>query len=221
MKIVETSDGSKTVYNEKVKEHYHSTFGAVQESKHVFIEAGFNFVANNFNHFNILEVGFGTGLNALLTYFESEKKGIKINYVGVEPEMLSEKNAAELNYEKFIDNNEAKGIFTKIHSSPNNYPFYLSDNFILNKLTEKVQDIAFKPQSFGLVYFDAFSPEAQPELWTKEIFKNIYDALITNSVLVTYCVKGDVKRALKEVGFEIEKIPGPEGKREILRALKV
>jgi tRNA U34 5-methylaminomethyl-2-thiouridine-forming methyltransferase MnmC len=135
--------------------------------------------------------------------------------------MLSEKNAAELNYEKFIDNNEAKGIFTKIHSSPNNYPFYLSDNFILNKLTEKVQDIAFKPQSFGLVYFDAFSPEAQPELWTKEIFKNIYDALITNSVLVTYCVKGDVKRALKEVGFEIEKIPGPEGKREILRALKV
>lgn len=221
MKIVETSDGSRTIYNEDIKEHYHSTFGAVQESRHIFIESGFNFVANNFNHFNILEVGFGTGLNAFFTYFESEKKGTKINYIGVEPEMLTEKEISELNYDEFINNADAKEIFNKIHISPSNQPFYLSDNFILNKINEKIQDISFRPQSFSLVYFDAFSPEVQPELWTKELFKNIYDALITNSVLVTYCVKGDVKRALKEVGFEIEKIPGPVGKREILRALKV
>jgi tRNA U34 5-methylaminomethyl-2-thiouridine-forming methyltransferase MnmC len=220
MKVILTADGSKTIFNETINEHYHSIFGAVQESKHIFIETGYNFVAKSFNHFNILEIGFGTGLNALLTYFESEKKGIKNNYIGVEPEMLSEKNVFELNYDKFIDDPTAKEIFTKIHTSPNNYPFYISDNFILNKLTDKIQNIEFKPQSFGLAYFDAFSPEVQPELWTKDVFKKIYDSMITNSVLVTYCVKGNVKRALKEVGFEIEKVPGPEGKREILRAIK-
>lgn len=221
MKIISTADGSKTIYNETLNEHYHSIFGAVQESKHVFIESGFKNVAKSFNHFNILEVGFGTGLNALLTYFESESSGTKINYIGVDPFMLSEKIASELNYDEFINKKEAKEIFYKIHSSANNYPFYISDNFIINKLSEKIQDISFKPQSFGLVYFDAFSPEVQPEMWTKDIFYNIYNAMITNSILVTYCVKGKVKTILKEVGFDIEKIPGPKGKREILRAVKI
>ena len=220
-KIVNTSDGSHTLYNETINEHYHSQFGAINESRHIFIDAGFKFVANSFNHFNILEVGFGTGLNAFLTFFEAQKLKRKINYIAVEPNIVDSEIINNLNYPSLIDEEDSKKIFDEIQNGKWGFPFYLSDDFIMNKINEKIQDISFKPSSIGLVYFDAFSPQVQPEMWSVEIFKNLYDAMITNSVLVTYSCKGDVKRALKEAGFDVEKIPGPEGKREIIRALKV
>ncbi len=221
IQIAITEDGSHTLYNNTLGEHYHSTHGAIQESQHIFIEAGLNALEKKSGSINILEIGFGTGLNALLTYQELETKAFKINYVAIEPIMLDKSIYTQLNYTDLLNNKTLLDIFIKMHEIPCDVPHFISDNFILNKIEGKLQELELSENAFDLVYFDAFSPEIQPELWDEEIFKILYASMKNNSILTTYSAKGIVKRALKSAGFEIENLPGPIGKRQITRAKKV
>lgn len=220
-KLVITDDNSHTVFNENIGEHYHSTHGAIQESKHIFIEAGLKAAKVISNNINILEIGFGTGLNALLSYSESEFSGLKINYIAIEPYPIENEIYLQLNYSEVLNNQKLKNILTDIHQKPWNIPFYVSDNFILNKVNAKIQDIQLTDNVFDIVYFDAFSPQFQPELWTEDIFRKIFNSMKNNGILTTYSSKGDVKRAMKKVGFKLELLPGPAGKRHIIRAMKI
>ena len=204
-----------------LNEHYHSTNGALQESELVFIQHGLHYVPACIKEINLLEVGFGTGLNALLTVLEAKKQRRKINYVAIEPEPLPGEILEKLNFPSVIGSTEAEGYFKKLHESNWLYPAFLSDYFILSKLKARLQDIALRDEQFHLVFFDAFGPDVQPELWTEEIFAQLFKCLKPDGILVTYSCKGTVKRALKAAGFTIEKLPGPAGKREVLRAMKI
>ncbi len=215
-----TADGSHTLFVPELNEHYHSTNGALQESQLVFIENGLHYLPECLKEINVLEVGFGTGLNALLTVLEAKKQKQKINYVAIEPRPVDPVLAASLNYASVIGGTEAAGYFKKLHASAWSHPEFLSDYFILSKIEARLEDISLKDNQFHLVYFDAFGPDVQPELWTQEIFTILFNCLKPEGVLVTYSCKGTVKRALMAAGFTIEKLPGPAGKREVLRAMK-
>lgn len=213
-----TDDGSHTMYNYRVGENYHSSHGAVQESKHIFINAGLESVdVNNKEQVNILEVGFGTGLNALLSYLWSNEKSIPVVYHGYEPYPITIEEALKLNYpgQLFVD----QELFLLLHSSKNMLK-NLSANFSLLINEELIENVVLPLNLYDVVFFDAFSPEVQPEMWNVDIFTNIYNSLKNEGVLTTYSCKGTVKRSLKESGFIIEKLPGPPGKREFLRAWK-
>ncbi|MDO9254813.1 MAG: tRNA (5-methylaminomethyl-2-thiouridine)(34)-methyltransferase MnmD [Bacteroidales bacterium] len=216
-----TEDGSHTLFVPDLNEHYHSTHGALQESEMVFIQNGLHRITACIKEINVLEVGFGTGLNALLTVLESKKQRRKINYVAVEPEPIAAGILENLNYPTVIGGTEAAGYYKKINEAGWVYPTFLSDYFILSKIQAKLEDISLKDEQFHLVYFDAFGPDVQPELWTEQIFTQLHKCLKKNGILVTYSCKGTVKRALKAAGFTIEKLPGPAGKREVLRATKI
>jgi len=216
-----TADGSHTLFVTDLNEHYHSTNGALQESELVFIQNGFHHLAACLKDINVLEVGFGTGLNALLSVLESKKQRRKINYVAIEPEPVDSSILEKLNYALVIGGTEAAGYFKKLHDSSWTYPAFLSDYFILSKIQAKLEDITLRDEQFNLIFFDAFGPDVQPELWTEEIFIKLFKCLKTGGILVTYSCKGTVKRALKAAGFTIEKLPGPAGKREVLRAMKL
>jgi len=218
--IETTADGSHTLFVPHLNEHYHSTNGALQESELVFIENGLHHIPGCIKEINVLEVGFGTGLNALLTVLESKKQKRKINYIAVEPEPVADDVLEKLNYASVIGSTEAVGYYKKIHEAGWIYPSFLSDYFIISKIKAMLQDISLRDDQFHLVYFDAFGPEVQPELWTEQVFAQLYRCMKPEGILVTYSCKGTVKRALKSAGFEIEKLPGPAGKREVLRAMK-
>lgn len=216
--IILTDDGSHTIFLPHLNENYHSTFGAIEESKHIFIDAGFKTLINSHKVINIFELGFGTGLNALLTYFETKKT--KVNYTAVESNPLKESFYRKLNYPELFNKEYSKEVFLKLHRSDWNKEIVLNENFTIKKLDDKIQNIKLADNSFDLVYFDAFAPDIQPELWTEQIFKKIASAMKTNGILLTYSAKGSVKRALKKSGFTVEGLPGPTGKREITRARK-
>jgi tRNA U34 5-methylaminomethyl-2-thiouridine-forming methyltransferase MnmC len=217
IEIIKTSDGSHSLYLKDRDETYHSKHGAIQESRHVFIGAGLRpIIESGLKEINILEVGFGTGLNALLTLIEAEKSKLVIRYTSLEAFPLSIEVINQLNYGTVL---EADNEFKKIHESPWKEPQKISSNFTLKKEETRLED--FEPEDqFDLVYFDAFAPTVQPELWTESIFRKMYAALNNGGVLVTYCSKGAVRRAMIAVGFTVERLPGPPGKREILRARK-
>lgn len=215
--IITTSDGSKTIHLPDWDESYHSKHGAVQEAYHVFIKNGLNLFNNT--TVNILEIGFGTGLNAIITYLESEKRGLQINYTGVEAYPVEVSEALEMNYTEALNFEDSNGIFEKMHQIPSGKITALSDNFNIEKRTiffDQITDI----EAFDLIYFDAFGFRVQPELWSTEIFEKMYKALKNNGVLVTYAARGVVKRSMQEVGFTVEKLAGPPGKREMMRAFK-
>lgn len=218
--IIQTADGSDTLYVSSLKEHYHSINGAVAESMHVFIQSGFREISSSKKNINVLEVGFGTGLNALLTFNEAKIHSIKVNYIGVEPEPISMALAAQLNLGEFNSDNKTREVFVKMHSIRHNLPFYISDNFILNILEAGIQSIQLSDSSFDLVYFDAFAPDVQPEMWQEDVFRKLYYSMNYDGILVTYSAKGEVRRRLQAVGFEVERLPGALGKREMLRATK-
>jgi len=215
--IVITGDGSQTLYVKELDEHYHSTYGAITESRHVFIEAGFLFL--NRDPVKVLEIGFGTGLNTYLTLIEADRSEITVDYCGIEKYPHHPEVIADLNYPDHF-NDKYSNSFRLIHEGPWNKSFFLSESFTLKKVKE---DIAIWPidDTFDIVYFDAFAPGKQPELWTPEIFSKIFEALSPGGVITTYASKGDVRRALSSVGFQTEKLQGPPGKREMLRARKV
>lgn len=217
LKPVLTSDNSHTFFDKRTGEHYHSTFGAIQESEHIFIKAGLDYKSQKSTEVNILEVGFGTGLNALLTYKYSKDNFLNINYFAIEAYPIEQNEAEILNYPAIL--NMGKEDFQKMHKKTEE-TIKIGERFIIQKQFDKLELVEFAKKQFDIVYFDAFSPEAQPELWTENIFKMIFDSMKINGVLTTYSCKGIVKRALKSAGFQIEKLPGPPGKREFLRAEK-
>jgi len=216
-KIITTADGSKTIYLPEWNEHYHSKHGAIQEAYHVFIEKGLFHLSENAKKISIIEMGFGTGLNALITLFEANKLGLQIDYTGVEAYPVDKEELNSLNYTEHFSDDGIKDAFEMMHEIPWEIRHEITKKFSLTKHKHFFSEINFKDQ-FDLVYFDAFGPRVQPGLWTKEIFKKMFLALKPNGVLVTYSAKGSVRRDLLEVGFAVERLPGPPGKREMLRA---
>ncbi|MGJ8737929.1 tRNA (5-methylaminomethyl-2-thiouridine)(34)-methyltransferase MnmD [Zobellia laminariae] len=216
-KIITTGDGSKTIQISEWDEQYHSKHGAVQEAYHVFIKHGLSLFFGK--KVAILEIGFGTGLNALITHIESKKNNTEVAYRGVEAYPVSTEELEQLNYISELKAEEFQKDFEKMHQSPWESDILISENFILEKEQKLFADIADE-NVFDLVYFDAFGARVQPELWTEEIFLKMYRAMKEGGVLVTYAAKGSVRRAMLAVGFEVERLPGPPGKREMLRARK-
>ena len=215
--IITTADGSTSIHIPAWNEQYHSKHGAIQEAYHVFIKSGLSFV--NKTELSILEIGLGTGLNCFITFLEGKQRNLKINYTGVEAFPINEKEKKLLNFVKQLKAVEYQRVFDQIHESNWDIKTALSARFIFEKQQRKFQEITTK-STHDLIYFDAFGPRVQPELWTEAIFKKMYDALKKGGILVTYSAKGSVRRAMLSVGFSVEKIPGPPGKREMLRAVK-
>lgn len=199
------------------QEQYHSKHGAIQEAYHVFIKSGLDLFENQ--EINILEIGFGTGLNAFITLIEFDKQNLKVNYTGVEAYPVSIEELNQLNYLEELKSLSRKDDFDLMHTSPWGDKVEIVENFNLKK-----EQILFKEISaiaeYDLIYFDAFGARVQPELWTVEIFQIMFNAMKSNGYLVTYAAKGSVRRAMQEVGFLVERLPGPPGKREMLRAKK-
>ena len=215
--IIITSDGSTTIHLPAWNENYHSTHGAIQEAYHVFIEMGYKSVQKE--SFSILEIGFGTGLNAFITLLETAKDQKKINYVGVEAYPVREDELLALNYVSELDTRNLSHKFEEMHLTPWNKPQEVTPNFTLTKrqmFFHNLHDVA----TFDLIYFDAFGARVQPDLWTEEIFGLMFTALKPGGKLVTYAAKGSVRRAMQVVGFVVERLPGPPGKREMLRGTK-
>lgn len=215
--IIITNDGSTTIHIPDWNENYHSTHGAIQEAKHVFIKNGLDLLQNQ-KSISLLEIGFGTGLNAFITFLETLDKE-KVNYVGVEAYPISSEEIAQMNYVSELQATQYQVIFDKMHSCDWESQQNITNNFILTKRRQFFQDIDDKEQ-YDLIYFDAFGFPLQPELWSEVIFKKMFDALLPNGVLVTYACRTSIKNAMLSVGFSIEKLPGAPGKREMLRAIK-
>ena len=214
-KLVITNDGSHSIFNAEMNECYHSKHGAIVEAEHVFIKNGL--LAENKKQFNILEIGFGTGLNALLTAQKAKQKNISVNYHGIELYPVETANYIQLNFCELIgaDNSE----LLKLHECNWETENKIHDFFKLTKNKIALEDYTSNTK-FDIIYFDAFSPEKQPQLWTAKIFKNMHNLLKEDGFLVTYCAKGVVKRTMKEVGFKIIVLDGPPGKRQMTRANK-
>lgn len=220
--IITTKDGSKTIHLPDWNENYHSHHGAFQEAMHVFIEMGLREQHKSQKEISILEVGFGTGLNAILTYAEVADSEIQINYSSIEAFPVSSEEIEMLDYGSFPSISSHKNVYEKMHEVEWNEMQEITSNFSLLKHETTLQDfIANNSQPvYDLIYFDAFGPRVQPDLWNKEIFEGMFNCLKSNGILVTYCAKGQVRRDLQEVGFLVEKLPGPPGKREMLRGVK-
>lgn len=218
--IITTEDGSSTIHLPEWNEQYHSKHGAIQEAKHVFIKMGLRkLLEKEHENISILEIGFGTGLNALVTWQELKGRDVVINYTGVEAYPVAEEEISQLNYAAELDDAEALGIYNKLHIIAWEKPGIITEKFTLHK-QKKFFDEIDDEKLYNLIYFDAFGARVQPELWTEEIFRKMFRALNPGGILVTYAARGSVRRAMLEVGFLVEKLPGPPGKREMLRALK-
>ncbi len=215
--IIITADGSKTIHLEDWDENYHSKHGAVQEAYHVFIKNGLSLFNNR--NVAILEIGFGTGLNALITLIEAKKHGLTVHYTGVEAFPVISKEWEQLHYCSELDAEAYEPLFRNMHESASECNVAISKDFVLNKQIKKFQEINDE-DLYDLIYFDAFGARVQPELWTESIFLKMYLSLRSSGVLVTYAAKGSVRRAMQAVGFTTERLPGPPGKREMLRAVK-
>jgi tRNA U34 5-methylaminomethyl-2-thiouridine-forming methyltransferase MnmC len=220
-KIIITEDGSSSISIPKINVTYHSVHGAIQESNHVFIEAGLKSVRPlvTASRINIFEMGFGAGLNALLTLIESEKSEQKIYYETIELLPLNNEEIKSLNYCEQLRRNDLQKIFEQMHYCDWEKEITITHNFIFKKIKTSLLNFQTS-ESFELIYFDAFDPNIQPELWTKEIFEKMFSILNPGGILVTYSSKGEVRRAMQAIGFSVEKIQGPQGKREIIRAGK-
>ncbi len=214
-----TEDGSHTLYVPELDEHYHSTHGAIQESLHVYLEAGLHHCDKP--EVNLLEIGFGTGLNAFLTLLDTEKSKKTVKYTSLERYPVSCVDARMFNYSKLLDPSQEEK-FMRLHSSAWSVWEEITPNFHLKKLQmDATNPDGFQPEGlFDIIYYDAFAPEKQPNMWTQEIFNRLYILSNQEAILTTYCAKGAVRRMLQSAGYQVERLPGPPGKREILRAVK-
>jgi len=215
--IITTDDGSVTIYLPEMQETYHSKFGAIQEANHVFIQNGLHLKQGQ--PIAVLEIGFGTGLNAFITFLESVKSNHVINYTGVEAYPVEPQHSALLNYVTQMEATHYLDAFNRMHSSPWNAEIALNDNFKLTKRKQFFEDID-DVNAYDLIYFDAFGYPSQPHLWSEAIFAKMYAALRPGGILVTYACRSVIKNNMKAVGFTTTKLPGPPGKREMLRAVK-
>lgn len=214
-----TEDGSHTLYVPELDEHYHSTHGAIQESLHVYLESGLGY--HKKMEINLLEIGFGTGLNAFLTLLNTEKSKKTIRYTSLERYPVSLDDARMFNYSKLLDPSQEEE-FMLLHSSPWEEWIEITPRFHLKKCRMDASNLDyFQPETlFDVIYYDAFAPEKQPNMWTQEIFERLYSLSNPGAVVTTYCAKGVVRRMLQSAGYKTERLPGPPGKREILRAVK-
>ena len=217
MKLEQTADGSYTLYVPELDEHYHSVKGALTESKHIFIDMGLKHSSVTSPH--ILEIGLGTGLNCVLTLLEAKESQRHVYYTGIERYPLNEEIIRKLNYPSIIGK-ECEVDYFAIHQAPWEEDVCLSPWFTLHKMEGDFTHYSFE-QKYDIIYFDAFAPEKQPEMWEQSLFDNLYQVLNEGGILTTYCAKGVVRRMLQTAGFKVERLPGPPGgKREILRATK-
>ena len=216
LKVIATADGSKTLKITSWNEHYHSTHGAVADAKHVYIKNGLKF--SHSKHLSIFEMGFGTGLNAFLTYLNAKEK--HIDYYSIDKKPLPIELIDQLDYVEQLNVKAEENIFKQMHHSKWNNRCKLSSNFNLYKIHDSIQNHTLVTH-FDLVYYDAFGPRVQSELWQKEIFEKLVKHIKKEGVLVTYCAKGEVKRILKALGMRVESLAGPPGKREMIRAIRL
>lgn len=212
-----TADGSSTLVVEGWEEPYHSMHGAIQEAYHVFIEKGLRH--SGLSSLSILEMGFGTGLNALITLKEANALNKFITYTAIEAYPASAEEIGQLNYIAKLGAQNLHEAFMEMHTGPWEKSIKISDTFTLLKKQCDITRFEADDQ-YNLIYFDAFGARVQPELWTEAVFLNMFKALSEGGVLVTYAAKGSVRRAMQAVGFYVERLPGPPGKREMLRATK-
>ena len=223
--IVITADGSSTIHLPEWDEHYHSKYGAIQEAYHVFIKQGLlHFLhpelgSGSHQKTTILEIGFGTGLNDFITLLEAEKLNTHVNYFAVEAYPVAMNEVLQLNYPTQLEANKHAPLFKEMHEVSWEEAHAVTKHFSLTKQNRFFFEINER-DAYNIIYFDAFGARVQPELWTETIFKKMYEALKDNGILVTYAAKGSVRRAMQAVGFTVEKLPGPPGKREMLRATK-
>ena len=215
--IIQTADGSKTLYIPDFEEHYHSIHGALSEAQHVFVKHGLKSIPKT--KLSILEMGFGTGLNAYLTCLENRKLHNEITYTALEAYPVNPDLANKMEYIGLLGFEDEEAVFQYMHQCSWNDAHMIDQYFTLQKIESTIQNVVFQ-NTFDLVYYDAFAPRVQPELWTEEIFAKILSVMNVGAILVTYCAKGSVKRALKAVGFEVESLEGPARKREMTRAKK-
>jgi tRNA U34 5-methylaminomethyl-2-thiouridine-forming methyltransferase MnmC len=205
-----TADGSHTLFLPEMDEHYHSINGAIQESRHVYIEAGFNQCRKEI--IRVLEMGFGTGLNALLTALEAEKRDVKVVYTSLEKYPLSAEITEKLNYSNL--NND---LYYQIQAAEWGKSIVVTPFFVLHKVIIDFRDYDYSSGQYDVVYYDAFAPDKQPDVWSQELFDAIHASLNHGGILTTYCAKGHIRRMMQQAGFTVERIPGPPGKREMLR----
>lgn len=212
-----TSDGSSTLFSPVFNQHYHSIHGAIQESMHVFIQAGLHALPDSSDQFRIFEMGFGTGLNALLTHLHRGQR--QIHYLGVEAYPIESEHVLQLNYPSQLEIPEVAPIFQQLHQSPWGEPVDIEPGFICEKHHTTLDKFLFSDK-IDLIYYDAFAPTSQPELWTEEVMAQMAAILSPGGIFVTYSAKSSVRRGLQDAGLIVEKIPGPPGKREMIRARK-
>lgn len=218
--VVQTADGSSSLYVPALDEHYHSRHGALQESRHVFIQMGLVPIAASQREIDILEIGFGTGLNALLTAQFAAEHGLNVRYWTVEAYPMQPEEVAALNYAGLIGGEGVVEIWKALHDAPWGEMSPILPGFQIFKMQGMIEDF-IAPAEVDLIYFDAFAPEKQPELWTDAVFAKMRDSLKVGGALVTYCAKGVVRRTMIAQGLQVDRLPGPPGKREMLRARKV
>jgi tRNA U34 5-methylaminomethyl-2-thiouridine-forming methyltransferase MnmC len=216
--IIITKDGSSSIYIPELDETYHSKFGAIQEAKHVFIKNGLDLFESD-SEISILEIGFGTGLNALITMLEAERRNLNINYVGVEAYPIALDEIAQLNYVEQLEASDKKADFEKMHATNWEEEIAINSNFKLTKRKQFFAEIT-DVNTYDLIYFDAFGFTVQPELWNEAIFEIMYKSLKNRGILTTYACRTSIKNAMQHAGFQTLKLPGAPGKREMLRALK-
>jgi tRNA U34 5-methylaminomethyl-2-thiouridine-forming methyltransferase MnmC len=216
LNVVRTADGSASLYDSDLNEHYHSVHGAVQESMHVFIGCGLLALTGELQTVRIFEMGFGTGLNALLTYYHTIGSDKGILYTGIDAFPVEQDFVAQLNYPGYLGYADAGEVYQRITGSLWGSPTNIGRRFTLIKIVARIQEYDFQG-FYDLVYYDAFSPDIQPECWAPEIFFRIFQHMDPGGILVTYSSKGSVRRSLQQAGFIVEKLSGPPGKREILR----
>jgi tRNA U34 5-methylaminomethyl-2-thiouridine-forming methyltransferase MnmC len=214
--IKQTEDGSHTLYNKELDETYHSTHGAIQEANHVFIINGIEAILAK--EISVLEVGFGTGLNAILTYNYAKENNKKISYTGLETFPLSKEIITQLNYRYQVADFDLD-VFSKMHKSIWNVENEIDLYFSLCKINKSLQEFIIEDK-FDVIYYDAFGPRAQKEMWEKPLFEKLFEMLNSGGKLVTYCAMGQFKRDLKSCGFVVKSVPGPPGKREMTIGFK-
>jgi len=217
-KIVITADGSSSIFIPELDESYHSMHGAIQEANHVFINNGLAHIESE--KVRVFELGYGTGLNAILTLAYGLQNGMEIQYDAIDAHPVENKLIEQLNYIDLIEG-DYKSEFDRLHYSEWDENIEIMNHFNLQKIHCRIQDHNFGEKRYNIIYFDAFGPRAQPDMWLPEVLNKMYQALIKGGALLTYCAQGQFRRNLRSIGFKVEILKGPPGKREMTRAIRL